>query len=301
MSPETISGILNIDKPAGWTSFDVVAFVRRRCGVKRVGHAGTLDPAATGVLPVLLGHATRLTEYLMDTSKRYLAIVELGVETDTYDREGSVVAQHDATGITRAQVDAALQRFVGSYEQVPPAFSAIKRGGQPLYKAARRGETMAPPDPRPVSVQSIDVVAFEPPFVTLDIDCWKGFYVRSLAHDLGAALGVGGTLASLRRLRVGTWRAEDAVTPETLEQEIEAGGWLQRLWAPDDVLLEWRAAVLGPDNARRIINGLEAKIDAPAQTPGEPCRAYTSEGDFLAVLRNDGGLWRPEKVFIPPT
>jgi tRNA pseudouridine55 synthase len=299
VSAEAVSGILNVDKPAGWTSQDVVGFVRGRSRIKRVGHAGTLDPAATGVLVLLLGHATRLSDYLMQTDKRYLATVELGVETDTYDRDGSVVEAKDASGITREQVETALRGFVGTYEQVPPMFSAIKRDGQPLYKAARRGETVVPPAPREVSVTSIEIVSYEPPFLTLDIDCWKGFYVRSLAHDLGAALGVGGTLAALRRTRVGAFDVADAVDIDTLRAELEAGTWQERLQAPDDMLLDWRAAVLGPDNTRRVFNGLEPRIDSAAQAVGEPCRAYTHEGDFVAILRDEGGLWKPEKVFHP--
>jgi tRNA pseudouridine55 synthase len=299
MSPAAISGVLNVDKPAGWTSFDVVGFVRRHSGVKRVGHTGTLDPMATGVLVLLLGHATRLSDYLMVQSKRYLATVELGIETDTYDREGRVVSEQDASCVTRSQIDARLSAFVGTYEQVPPLYSAIKRNGQALYKAARRGEAMEPPASRQVTVQSIEVVSYEPPFLTLDIECGKGFYVRSLAHDLGAVLGVSGTLSVLRRLRVGTFHIEDSVQLETLRGELADGTWQERLWAPDDVLLDWRAAVLGPGNTRRLINGLEPRIGIQPQTPGEPARAYTSDGDFVGVLRNDGLTWLPEKVFLP--
>src|SRR5436190_4782088 len=138
-----VSGILVVDKPAEWTSFDVVAFVRRRSGVKRVGHAGTLDPAATGVLTLLMGTATRLTEYLVDAGKTYRATVELGVETDTYDRDGTVIAEQDVSAVTRAQIDAALAQFRGEIWQVPPVYSAIKRGGEASYKAARRGDDVA--------------------------------------------------------------------------------------------------------------------------------------------------------------
>ena len=137
-----ISGILNVDKPAGWTSFDVVRFVRGRCGERRVGHAGTLDPAATGVLPVLIGRATRLTEYLVDATKAYDATVELGVATDTYDAEGEVVARADASGVALSQVEDGLQAFRGDSLQTPPIYSALKRDGVPLYKRARRGETI---------------------------------------------------------------------------------------------------------------------------------------------------------------
>jgi tRNA pseudouridine55 synthase len=294
MSSE-ISGILVVDKPLEWTSFDVVAFVRRRSRVKRVGHAGTLDPAATGVLTLLMGTATRLTEYLVDAGKAYRAVVELGVETDTYDRDGSVVAEQDASAVTRVQIDAALAQFRGEVWQVPPVFSAIKRAGEASYKAARRGDdvTMAP---RRVRVDDVAVVSYEPPFLTLDVECGKGFYVRSLAHDLGAALGVGATLAGLRRTRVGAFRVEDAPDLETLRVELEDGTWTRRLWAPDEVLLGLRAAVVGDDGRGRLLHGIDPRIDG-AGAEDERCRAYDASGQFLAVLRREGERWRPEKVF----
>ena len=291
MPDEVISGVLNLDKPAGWTSFDVVAFVRRRCGVKRVGHAGTLDPAATGVLPLLLGPATRLTEYLVDDGKRYLATVELGVETDTYDREGSVLAQQDASGPTLERIEAALAAFVGEIQQRPPAYSAIKRAGEPSYKAARRGETLDLPSRR-VVVHGIEVLGYESPFLTLDVSCGKGFYVRSLAQDLGQALGVGGTLASLRRLRVGPFRIEEAVDIETLRAELESDAWRERLYAPDELLLSWRAAVLAPANAERLRHGLPSLLPDASGAAGERCRAYDADGAFLGLLRCEDAVSR---------
>ena len=217
-----LSGILNVDKPAGWTSFDVVRFVRGRCGERRVGHAGTLDPAATGVLPVLIGQATRLTEYLVDATKAYEATVELGVETDTYDAEGEVVARADASHVTGSRSRRRCQRFRGDFLQTPPMYSALKRDGVPLYKRARRGEAVEV-EPRPVRVEELDITDWRPPHVKLHVECAKGFYVRSLAHDLGAALGVGGMLAGLRRSRVGAFRVEDAVDIEDLRAAFEAG------------------------------------------------------------------------------
>jgi tRNA pseudouridine55 synthase len=294
-----VAGILNVDKPAGWTSFDVVGFVRKRSGVRRVGHAGTLDPAATGVLPVLLGPATRLTEYLVDATKTYVATIELGVETDTYDAEGEVIARN-ASGVSRGAIEAALAQFRGEIEQVPPAYSAIKRQGVPLYKLARRGEAV---DllPRRVVVQQLDINSYSPPLIELEIECSKGFYVRSLAHDLGAALGVGGSLTGLVRTRVGTFAISDAVDIETLTATFEAGTWQELLYAPDEVLLGWRAAIVGADNQRRLIQGQRATFEHTntAINEGDLCRAYTLGGDFLAVLRATSDTdWRPEKVFI---
>ena len=299
----TLSAILNVNKPPDWTSFDVVRFIRGRCGEKRVGHAGTLDPAATGVLPILIGQATRLTEYLVDTTKEYVADIELGVVTDTYDAQGEVVSRADASEITEAAVRDALAVFRGDIMQAPPIYSAIKRQGVPLYKRARRGEDVRA-EPRPVRVYQLDIISYTAPNLRLRIICGKGFYVRSLAHDLGAALGVGGSLSGLVRSRVGAFRVEDAVDIDTLRAEFEDGTWPERLVAPDEVLLTWRAAILGEDATQDLLHGRETAL-RPATgvyiAPGDLCRAYSDAGDFLAVLRcEQPDRWRPEKVFVQP-
>lgn len=295
MSP-TPSGILVLDKPRGWTSAEAVAFVRRRTGVKRVGHAGTLDPLATGVLPLLLGQATRLAEYLLEARKTYVAEVTLGVETNTYDAEGEVVRRLEARDIERGRVETALARFRGEFDQVPPAFSAVKQGGVPVYRLARRGQEVDLA-PRRVVVQRLELTAFQPPLLVLEVECGKGFYVRSLAHDLGVVLGTGAMLSGLRRTRVGSFRAGDAIEPTALAAAIEAGTWQELLWAPDEVLLAWPAAILGKEEARRLGHGQALLLGAGIAGP-RFCRAYSTDGDFLAVLgREQGGRWQPEKVF----
>lgn len=295
-------GVLNVDKPAGWTSFDVVAFVRRRGRVRRVGHAGTLDPAATGVLPVLIGQATRFAEHLMDATKVYDAEIELGLATDTYDAEGTVLHRADATHVRREDVEAALARFRGEIEQAPPPFSAVKRGGVPLYVRARRGEAVAAA-PRRVRCHRLEINSYEPPRLRVRVECGKGFYVRSLAHDLGEVLGVGGCLTALRRTRVGPFRVEDAVGIEELAAEMESGAWRERLLPPDELLLGWRAAILGEESSRALRQGRPLRLVLlPSVTvrPGERCRAYNVEGEFLGLLRRaEGALWRPEKVLAP--
>lgn len=297
-----LSGILNVNKPPDWTSFDVVRFIRGRCGEKRVGHAGTLDPAATGVLPVLIGHATRLTEYLVDTSKEYVADIELGVVTDTYDAEGEVVSRSDASSVSEADVRQTLSAFQGEIQQAPPVYSAIKRDGVPLYKRARRGEDVRA-EPRPVRVDRLDIISHMTPNLRLRVVCGKGFYVRSLAFDLGVVLGVGGTLTGLVRSRVGGFRIEDAVDIETLRVEFEDGSWHERLLAPDEVLLGWRAAILGETGTEDLLHGRETAIrpaSGVAVATDDLCRAYSDTGDFLAVLRcREADVWRPEKVFPP--
>ena len=295
-----MDGILIVDKPAGWTSSDVVGFVRGRSRVRRVGHAGTLDPAATGLLPLLLGQATRLTDYLMDATKIYVAEVELGVETDTYDAEGEVMARRDASTVTRAAIEALLPAFTGDIEQTPPAFSALKRDGVPLYKRARRGETIEL-RPRPVRVNSLRLLAFEPPRATLEVDCGKGFYVRSLAHDLGRRLGTGAMLAGLVRTRVGPFRLKGAVALETLRDDLASGAWQERVWAPDEVLLHWDAVILGEGSTTRLRHGNTVALTSDARAvAGSLYRAYSTSGDFLAIVRAEGpSLLRAEKVFLP--
>jgi tRNA pseudouridine55 synthase len=292
-----LDGILNVNKPAGWTSFDVVAVIRGGSRQRRVGHAGTLDPAATGVLPVCLGSATRVIEYLFEARKTYVARVRLGIETDTYDGEGRVVAEREAGGVERAEVERALGRFRGEIEQVAPAFSAIKRDGVPLYRRARAGEAVTAPSRR-VLIHRLELLAFEPPYLTLEVECGKGTYVRSLAHDLGRALAVGGSLAALERTRVGGFTVGDAVDLDRLRQELASGAWTDRLIAADAVLLDWPAAILDGESSQRLRNGRPLSIAATAATPPVHCRAYTTGGDFLAVLRHeDGPVWLPEKVF----
>jgi len=275
--------------------------VRGRSGVRRVGHAGTLDPAAEGVLPVCLGQGTRIIEYLMDARKTYVATVRLGVVTDTYDAEGQVLAETPAEHVSREAVEQALTSFRGEIEQAPPPFSAIKRDGVPLYRYARAG---LPVDvaPRQVTVYRLELTSFRAPLVSLEIECGKGTYVRSLAHDIGALLGVGGRLEALTRTRVGPFRIGDAVSIDTLRVEFESGDWRQRLLAIDEVLLEWPAAIVGQESATRLRRGQSAPLEllpAWSARPPQRCRAYGNEGDFLAVLRDDGGRWRPEKVFAP--
>ena len=295
-----LSAILNVDKPPGWTSFDVVRFVRGRCGERRVGHAGTLDPAATGVLPVLIGQATRLTEYLVDATKAYEATIELGLTTDTYDAEGDVVARADASAVALAQVEAALDAFRGEFLQTPPAYSALKRDGVPLYKRARRGEKVEV-EARPARVDILYITDWSPPDLVLHVECAKGFYVRSLAHDLGAALGVGGTLTALRRSRVGSFNAAGAVSIDDLRAAFEAGDWQRYLYAPDEVLLSWRAAILRAESAGRLRNGQLVPLTDPFPSQTDPhglCRAYTTAGEFVGIARLSGpATLTAEKMF----
>jgi tRNA pseudouridine55 synthase len=306
-----VTGILNIDKPAGWTSHDVVGKVRRLLGQKSVGHAGTLDPLATGVLLVCAGQATRVSEYLMAGRKVYRATVQLGLTTDTCDIEGAPIVTVPVPELTHADLAQALGAFVGELVQIPPAFSAIKQAGVPAYRRARRGETVTLAARR-VTIHQIELLAWQPPLVTLDVTCDPGVYIRSLARDLGAALGCGGALAGLRRLRSGRFGVEDAISLDALAEASQAG-------QPDRCLHPLRAAlydltpiIVDAEAAARLAHG--QPIIGPAAPATAERYALTAEGSVVAILRRDVGCrdvarsanvsttapacqWWPKKVF----
>ena len=297
-------GFLNIDKPSGMTSFDVVRAVRRASGVKRVGHAGTLDPLATGVLPVAVGDATRLIDALIDAPKRYTAEVTLGAETETDDSEGEVVARADAALVTSEQVTEALAQFTGWQWQTPPAYSAIKRGGVPAYRSARKGETLEL-EPRQVVAHALTLVAYEAGRCVIDVRCGKGYYVRALARDLGRALGVYGHVSALRRTAVGPFTAARAVPLAEATSRLERHDVATLLHAPDSVLAHWPAVILDRREAGEVRLGRE--VSPPprawgAVTPGTRARAYSLDGVFVALTEaTDGQRWHPHRVFQDET
>lgn len=292
-----MDGILNVNKPLGMTSFDVVSIIKRLTREKRVGHAGTLDPMASGVLPVCLGRGTRVVEFLMDAHKVYRAQIELGVATDTYDAAGKVTSRQDPSGIGRARLETALGSFRGRIQQIPPMYSALKHQGQRLYQLARAGVTVSRKS-RVAVVYRLELIDFEPPLVTIEVECGKGTYIRSLAHDLGEMLGCGAHLKGLVRLGYGPFAISDAVSLERIEA---AGSWQQLAHPMDFVLSHWPAVVVDADRARVIKNGgsLEIEPGPSADGPEGWCRAYSEDGCFLAVLslNTESGRWRPEKVF----
>ncbi len=299
----SVSGILNVNKGLGTTSFQVVSFVRKRSGVRRVGHAGTLDPAATGVLLVCLGQATRVTEYLMDLRKTYRATVRLGASTTTYDAEGEVTATADAGGVTEDALREALEKFTGEIMQTPPAHSAVKVGGERAYRMARRGEAVAL-RARPAQVYRIDLLRWAPPEVEIEAECGKGTYIRSLAHDLGQSLGCGAHLAALCRTRVGPFSVEDGVAREELERAFDDGTWTEHLQPMDCGLLELPQVTLHIEDEKDIRHGQavligEQRLVGLQVSPGLDCRAYAEDGSLVGIIAFDGesGMWRPRKVF----
>lgn len=295
--PPDLHGILVVDKPRGWTSHDVVARVRRVAKQRQVGHAGTLDPMATGVLVLGLGQATRLLEYLLHASKSYEATVHLGVATDTFDADGAVTSEAPWRHVTREDVVRTLLRFTGEIEQQPPVYSAIKQRGQPLHRLVRRGATVQV-QPRRVTVQRLNLESFEPPELRLLIDCGSGTYVRSLAHDLGIALGSAAHLTALRRTRVGRFGIDEARGLDDVVAEDQAAfGTL--LCALDRPVWDMRALILDPPHVEAVACGRRVRLDTIVQNE-EDCRAYGPDGTFLALMRYDstGGDWQPHKVFL---
>jgi len=287
-------GLLNIDKPAGPTSHDLVARVRRGTGVRKVGHAGTLDPMATGVLVLCLGAATRLSEYVMASRKVYRGRVRFGVETDTYDADGVIVAEAPVA-LDRAAVEAALARFRGAIQQVPPMVSAIRQGGRRLYDLARAGQDV-PRAPRPVTIHRLDLLAWEPPDATLEIACSPGTYIRSLAHDLGQALGTGAHLAALQRRASGRFTVDAAVGWDALEAAMADGTWRRYLLPPDWAVTDLPAAALDATQASAVRQGQWIAQEGDWDE-GTLARAYDETGAFLAVLERREGRWKPHKVF----
>ncbi len=292
---EGIDGILLIDKPAGWTSHDVVAKVRRVTGQPRAGHAGTLDPFATGLLVVCLGRATRLTAYAMAHEKVYEAEALLGVETATGDPEGPVVATGTPPELDAARVAALERAFTGRILQVPPAYSAVKVGGQRAYALARQGE--APElEPREVEIHELRIVVAAPDVLRLTVRCGPGTYIRSLARDIGRELGCGAHLRALRRVASGRSRVDDAVTLDRLERAV-ATGTLDRILLPPDACLEDRdAAILGTAGASRFLAGSSYRTGQIMRASDE-ARVYSVDGQFLGIGRVLGdGEVRPAKV-----
>jgi len=286
------SGILPVEKGPGVTSFQVVAHLRRLLRVSRIGHGGTLDPEATGLLPILVGEATKLTPYLVDLDKEYVATVRLGVTTETQDLSGAVVETRPVPELDAAAVEAALRPFVGTIQQVPPMYSALRRGGRRLYELAREGVEVER-EPRAVTIHSILLERLSLPDFVIRVRCGKGTYIRSLAADIGARLGSGGALAALVRTRVGPYALEQAV-PWSLLREARSGAqFWARVLPPDSALGHLPAVSVEDEEARRFGHG--QAVPAPG-CPDGAARVYAPGGLFLGVGRAGRDLVKPERL-----
>ena len=302
--PPAVSGFVNLYKPAGITSMEALRRVKRITGQrKKVGHGGTMDPLARGVLPICFGQATRLMDHVVGGSKHYVMDVKLGESTTTYDSEGEITSTRSPEGVTRTNIESALERFIGAVSQVPPMYSAVKIDGQRLYKLARAGIEVER-EARSVEIHGIRLTRFELPELTLDVDCGRGVYMRTLAHDLGEALRCGAHVTDLERRRCGGFSASESVTLDELEAESQQpDGWLHRLHPVDWVVRDFKTVTIGPAAEKFLRNGQPVSLGRPEINAGylEQFRAYNTSGQFMALVRFDraGNTWRPSKVFHP--
>jgi len=288
--PRTVDGILLLDKPRGLSSNAALQQVKRLYQARKAGHTGSLDPLASGLLPICLGEATKVSGCLLDAAKAYRFSCRLGITTTTGDAEGEVLAERPVAGIATADILAQLPRFRGDIQQVPPMYSALKVGGQRLYELARKGITVERP-PRRVVIEELTLESYQVPVLTLAVRCSKGTYVRSLAVDLGEALGCGAHVTMLRRTVAQPFSVADATTLETLQQRAGEPALLDALLLPVDAALrQWPSLMVADASARRLCNGQSVPVPVPGET-GQ-VRLYSDTREFLGIGEVDaaGGL-----------
>jgi tRNA pseudouridine55 synthase len=285
------SGILPVEKGPGVTSFQVVAHLRRILRAPRIGHGGTLDPAATGLLPILIGEATKLTPYLVDLEKEYVATVRLGVTTESQDLSGAVIETRPVPPLDQAAIERALSPFVGVIRQVPPMFSALRKGGKRLYELARQGMEVER-EPREVRVDSIRLESLDLPDFVIRVRCGKGTYVRTLAADLGAALGCGAALAGLVRTRVGPYALEEAASWDEVREARSGDRLWTRLRPPDTALGALAAVRLDAEGARAFVHGQAVAVETRS---AGLLRVYGPDG-LLGVGQGLGDRVKPERL-----
>ncbi len=289
-----MDGIVNVNKPLGITSHDVVCRLRRLLGIKKIGHTGTLDPDASGVLPMCIGKGTKLAEMLTATDKQYLAQLTLGAFTDTQDASGEVLERFDVT-VSEDEIREKIGKFIGEIEQIPPMYSAIKINGKKLYELAREGKTIEREVRKVVinniEIKSIDMVNHT---VTMLVDCSKGTYIRTLCNDIGAALGCGGYMSSLQRTKTGRFSIEGSFTLEQIEEMLNAGD-TSFLIPVAEAIPEFGRIILAEKNAKKVRNGI--KISVEGLTEGETYRVFDEKNDFLALARQTNGEFEIVRAF----
>ena len=284
-----MNGIVIIDKPAGWTSQDVVSKLRGVLHTRRIGHGGTLDPMATGVLPVFVGRGTRAVEFFEHAEKTYEAVLRLGVNTDTEDITGNVLEKRDVT-VSEEALTAVLEQFRGDIQQIPPMYSALKINGQKLCDLARKGKEVVR-KPRTITIHKLDCLDFQGQAVRLRVTCSKGTYIRTLCKDIGKALGCGGCMESLRRTAAGAYTIHEAIPLDTLVDAEDPEMFLKPL---DSMFVQYPAVTLTDKQALRCRNGNSFSIDLPEGT----YRAYDRQGEFLMLAKADSGVMSTIKSFF---
>jgi len=282
-------GVLNVRKEAGWTSHDVVARIRGKLRGMKLGHAGTLDPAATGVLPLLVGRGTRIAEYLLEWDKTYLAGLRLGETTDTQDATGTVLSRSPVESLTDARIREVVAGFEGRIQQLPPMYSAVKVGGVPLYKAARAGREVSR-QAREVTVFRLDIVDIQIPNVTLRVACSKGTYIRTLCADIGEKLGVGGHMATLVRERVGPLTVDQALTVDEVESRLEQGALAASMLTLDEALVGLPVCTVGAGTAGRVLHGMPVPCSEVLAWHGLPSRLVEGEARPIRIKDDAGRL-----------
>lgn len=296
-----MNGIINIYKEAGYTSFDVVAKMRGILKIKKMGHTGTLDPDATGVLPVCIGNGTKLVELFSDHEKEYIAELRLGVATDTQDLSGEIL-KTSPVEVSCEEIREAVLGFVGEYMQLPPMYSAVKVNGKKLYELAREGKEVER-KARPVNFREIEILSMELPVVKIRVVCSKGTYIRTLCNDIGEKLGCFGAMKSLVRTRVGMFKLEEAITLEELEQYRDAGKLAEIILPPDSIFMHLPAVYAKAENCRFLDNGnamyLNMLIKPPYFQEGQEVRMYGGEkfyGIYQFVAKES--RLKPVKMFL---
>lgn len=300
-----INGIVNIYKEKGYTSHDVVAVLRKVVGQKKIGHTGTLDPDATGVLPVCLGRATKVCELLTDHDKTYEALLLLGKTTDTQDISGEVLEEKDPAHLTEEEVRSCIESFIGEYDQVPPMYSALKVNGKKLYELAREGKTVERKSRR-VQIHGIRILEMNLPHVRMEVDCSKGTYIRTLCHDIGEKLQVGGCMEELERTKVGRFLKEDAVTLDEVRQKMEQGEGTELFTPLDQIFAELPAVTVTDAKAWMSYNGNDLPerflLEKEEWTDGQEVRVYDSRKNFIGLYqyRAPKKLFHIKKMFLDP-
>ena len=284
-----MNGIVIIDKPAGWTSQDVVSKLRGVLHTRRIGHGGTLDPMATGVLPVFVGRGTRAVEFFEHAEKTYEAVLHLGIATDTEDITGTVLYRQDVQ-VSEAEFLAILNRFRGEIQQIPPMYSALKINGQKLCDLARRGKEIRR-EPRTITIHSLECVEFDGTFARLRVACSKGIYIRTLCKDIGEALGCGGCMESLRRVAAGAYTIGEAIPLQTLIDAADPESYLRPV---DSMFTQYPSVTLTPKQELRCRNGNSFSINLPDGT----YRAYSESGEFLMLAKTESGVMLTVKSFF---
>lgn len=294
-----ISGVLVVDKPPMMTSHDVVQVVRRGTGIRRIGHIGTLDPRASGVLVLLVGPAVRLSEFLITDAKRYEAMIRFGAVSDTYDADGKVVPTGVEPVLDEETVLRAMERFTGSITQRPPNYSALKIKGRKAYELARAGEEFEIPE-REVTVYDFDLLEFNPPDIFVEVFCSSGTYIRSLAHDLGKELGCGAYLTELRRTKSGRFSMRQAVTLDELKKAFEDGDWYQYLIPAIESLDDFPEVVLDETLELAVRHGQRVAVSDVEPNQDGYGKGISLQGELVAILEYDkeGESWKPKKVFL---